>query len=365
MYLGAQRTRERGEAYDKFIEAFVQAVKKLFPNAMLHWEDFGRTNAHRILHRYQDEICSFNDDIQGTAAVVLAAVVAAVHQAGSRLSDQKVIVHGAGTAGIGIAEIIREAMLHQGMSPEEAHDHFWVIDRQGLVVEDQSECRDYQLPYARSRADLADWQVADPKCITLEEVVDNVSPTLMIGTSAQAGAFSERIIKKMAAECERPIIMPLSNPTSRAEARPADLLEWTNGQALVATGSPFGPVNYHGSRYTIAQANNALIFPGIGLGVAAAQATRVTTHMIYEAAVALAGMVNEFRVGASLLPTVGQLRHVSSVVAMAVIKAAVEDGVARRHPDDLVKAVYERMWHPDYPKLEVLPPLSDYLEGEF
>ena len=252
LYLGERHARVRGERYDAFIELFVQTVTRLFPNAMLHWEDFGAGNAHRILQRYSGSICTFNDDIQGTAAVVLAAVLAAVRLTGVPLPQHRVVIHGAGTAGVGIADLIREAMARAGTPPEDTHAAFYTLNSRGLVVEDSEGVRDFQRPYARTRAEVAGWTVADPHRITLEEVVREVRPTILIGTSARHGAFSEEVVTTMAAHCERPIIMPLSNPTSRSEAHPADVLAWTDGRALIATGSPFGTIRHGETYHTIA-----------------------------------------------------------------------------------------------------------------
>ncbi|MCA0250875.1 MAG: NAD-dependent malic enzyme [Actinobacteria bacterium] len=355
VYLGERHARVRGERYEEFVEAFVAAVTKLFPNAMLHWEDFGAGNAHRLLNRYKDRICTFNDDIQGTAAVVLAAVLAAVRHTGVPLAEHRILVYGAGTAGVGIADIIRDAMTRAGLPEEQGHERFYAFNSRGLIVADSAGVRDFQRPYARSRAEVSGWAVADPARITLLEAVREVKPTILIGTSAQPGAFSEAVVREMAAGCERPIIMPLSNPTSRIEAHPAELLEWTDGRVLIATGSPFG-THKHGEVYhTIAQANNALIFPGLGLGVSAVRASRVSDEMIYAAADALAGLANEYRPGASLLPSMSDLRLVSATVAMAVAETAVRQGYARRGFDDPVNDIYQRMWKPEYPRLEILP----------
>lgn len=354
LYLGERHARVRGERYEEFIDSFVRAVTTLFPHAMLHWEDFGPSNAHRILERYSDEICTFNDDIQGTAAVVLAAVLAAVRLTGVPLSEHRVVVYGAGTAGTGIANIIRDAMERAGLSRDDAYARFYGLGSRGLIVDDLPGIRDFQRPYARTRAEVGSWTVADPARITLAEVVRAVQPTILIGSSAQAGAFTEGIVREMAAGCERPIIMPLSNPTSRSEAHPADLLTWTDGRALVATGSPYGTIEHNGVYHTIAQANNALIFPGLGLGVSAVRSSRVTEEMIYRAARALAQLVNEYRPGASLLPSMSDLRLVSSEVALAVARCAVEEGYARRPLTDPVNDIYQRMWKPEYPRLEIL-----------
>ena len=354
LYLGERHARARGADYDSFIDAFVLAVGRQFPNAMLHWEDFGAGNAHRILHRYADSICTFNDDIQGTAAVVLAAVLAAVRLTGIPLSQHRVLIYGAGTAGVGIADIIREAMAHDGLPPDQAHGHFYAFNSRGLIVEDGPGIRDYQFPYARSRAEVDGWTVANPARVSLAETVRAVQPTILIGTSAQTGAFDVDVVTAMAEGCERPIIMPLSNPTSRSEANPADLLEWTNGRALIATGSPFGTIRHAEVYHTIAQANNALIFPGLGLGVSVVRATRVSDEMIYAAAAALAGLVNEYRPGASLLPSMNDLRLVSATVAMSVAKTAEEQGLARTPLTNPINDIYQRMWKPEYPRLEVL-----------
>jgi malate dehydrogenase (oxaloacetate-decarboxylating) len=365
LYLGERHARVRGERYDEFIDLFVQTVTRLFPNAMLHWEDFGAGNAHRILNRYSSEICTFNDDIQGTAAVVLAAVLAAVRLTGVPLSEHRVMVYGAGTAGVGVADLIREAMHRAGLAEDEGYGQFWAFNSRGLIVEDGAGVRDFQRPYARSRADVADWTVADPARITLAEAVHHVQPTILIGTSARHGAFTEDLVREMAAGCPQPIIMPLSNPTSRCEAQPADLLEWTDGHALIATGSPFGTIRYGEIYHTIAQANNALIFPGLGLGVSVVRAERVTAEMIYAAADALAGLMNEYRPGASLLPAMSDLRVVAATVAKAVAEMAEAQGLARRPMTNPISDIYQRMWKPEYPRLEILPPQPSTDEPAF
>ena len=355
MYLGEAHTRVSGARYDEFIDSFVDTVTRLFPHALLHWEDFGADNAHRILTRYKDECCTFNDDIQGTAAVVLAALLAAVRLKGTRLDEQKIVIFGAGTAGVGIADIIRAAMARQGLPEDQTYSRFWAFNSRGLIVAGDDSIRDFQVPYARDPAEVEAWGV-DPRSASLADVIEHVGPTILIGASARAGAFTERIVTSMAARCDRPIILPLSNPTSKSEAVPADLLRWTKGKALIATGSPFDDVLYEGRTYAIAQANNALIFPGLGLGVSVVRARRVTDSMIYAAASALAGLANEYRPGAALLPSISNLRLVSSTVAMEVAKTAMAEGVATEYPDDLISAVFERMWKPKYPTLEILEP---------
>ncbi|HVK43411.1 MAG TPA: NAD-dependent malic enzyme [Micropruina sp.] len=355
LYLGERHARVRGERYDAFIELFVDAVTRQFPSAMLHWEDFGAGNAHRILQRYSQQICTFNDDIQGTAAVVLAAVLAAVRLTGTPLSQHRVVIHGAGTAGVGIADIIGEGMAKAGLPRDQTFAPFYALNSRGLIVEDSVGVRDFQRPYARSRAEIDGWDVADPNRVTLEEVVRNAQPTILIGTSAQTGAFNQSVVTAMAGYCDRPIIMPLSNPTSRVEALPSDLLDWTDGRALIATGSPFGTIRHGEVYHTIAQANNALIFPGLGLGVSVVRAERVTDEMIYAAADALAGLVNEYRPGASLLPPMSDLRIVAATVAMAVARTAEAQGLARNPMTNPINDVYNRMWKPDYPTLDILP----------
>src|SRR6185437_13395255 len=284
MYLGERHPRVRGERYDRLIDAYVTACQKLFPHAMLHWEDFGAANARRILNTYADQVCTFNDDLQGTAAVVLAAALSAVRAVGSRIRDQRVVIHGAGTAGLGIADMIRDVMIREGLSPAEATARFYALGSRGLLVDDAPNLRDFQVSYARTAAEVASWSTGAGTGITLANVVSAVRPTMLIGTSTQASAFTEAIVKDMAAHTERPIIMPLSNPTSKCEALPEDLIRWTGGRALVATGSPFPPVAHGGITHRIAQANNALVFPGIGLGVTVARARRINPPMIAAAA---------------------------------------------------------------------------------
>jgi malate dehydrogenase (oxaloacetate-decarboxylating) len=354
MYLGNRHARVRGERYDELIDAYVTAATKLFPNAMLHWEDFGASNARRILNRYADQVCTFNDDMQGTAAVVLAAAFSAVRAAGQRMRDQRVVIHGAGTAGLGIADMLRDVMVSEGLSLEEAGRRFYALGRNGLLTDDQTAgMYDFQVPYARPAGEVAGWSTAagsDGK--SLANVVANVHPTMLIGTSTQARAFTEAIVKDMAGHVERPIIMPLSNPTSRAEAVPEDLIRWTGGRALVATGSPFPPVEYEDRSYRIAQANNALVFPGLGLGVTVSRAHRISDRLITAAADAVARLSDATAPGAPLLPPVEDLRTVSAAVAIAVAVAARDEGLAQVSIDDPVQQVYQAMWRPEYPRFE-------------
>jgi malate dehydrogenase (oxaloacetate-decarboxylating) len=353
VYLGARHPRVRGERYDELIDTYVTVAHRLFPNAMLHWEDFGAANAHRILARYADTYCTFNDDIQGTAAVVQAAAMAAVRAAGTRMRDQTVVILGAGTAGTGIGDALRQLMIESGLSHAEAARRFYAVDRMGLLTSDYpGPLRDFQVPYARAAAEVSSWRRDDDGHIGLAEVMIRARPTILIGTSAQPGAFTEPIVTEMAAHVARPIIMPLSNPTSHAEARPADLIAWTGGRALIATGSPFGPVEYDGARYRIAQANNALIFPGLGLGVTVCRARRVTGQMLSAAARAVAGLSDVTEPGAAVLPPVTSLREVSAAVGAAVVRAAQAEGLADRPLDDPDVQVRRAMWAPAYPKVE-------------
>jgi len=386
LYLGERHARVRGERYDDFMDHVVQTASRLFPKAMLHWEDFGASNAHRLLEKYRHTHCTFNDDIQGTAAVALAAVLAGVNVTGMPLHEHRIVIFGGGTAGIGIADLLRDTLIRDGVDPEVAQSQFYVLGSKGLFVDDSTTLREFQAPYARTRDEVSKWVLGGPAgsgapggsgagtgvngngrngngrngngnghpAISLADVVRNVRPTILIGTSTVGGAFTKAIVQDMAAHCDRPIIMPLSNPTARAEATPADLIEWTQGRALIATGSPFEPVDYREVRHVIAQANNALIFPGLGLGVAASDASRVTDGMIVAAAEALASLVNAYRPGASLLPRISELRPVSAHVALAVAQAAADEGVARHPLQDPVNDIYTRMWQPEYPEVEII-----------
>ena len=356
MYLGARHARVRDERYDRLIDAYVAAASKQFPHALLHWEDFGAANARRILARYADQVCTFNDDMQGTAAVVLAAAFAAVRAAGTRMRDQRVVVYGAGTAGLGIADMMRDQMVREGLDPQEATRRFWALGRRGLLTEDRAEHQyDFQRPYARPVEEVAGWGGGPDRGVPLAEVVARVRPTMLIGTSTQAGAFTEDVVRGMAAHTERPIVLPLSNPTSKCEARPEDLIRWTEGRALVATGSPYPPVVHAERRYDIAQANNALVFPGLGLGVAVSRARRITSRMIAAAADAVAALCDAGRPGAALLPPMSDLRRVSASVGVAVALAAADEGLAQVSVDDPIQQVHEAMWRPEYPRIEVVP----------
>jgi malate dehydrogenase (oxaloacetate-decarboxylating) len=346
MYVGNRHSRVRGERYDAMIKAYVETASRLFPRALLHFEDFGPSNARRILNEYRGQARIFNDDMQGTGAITLAAILVGMRVAGSRAREQRVVIFGAGTAGVGIADQIRVVMTADGITDEEAMRRFWCVDKQGLLVEDMSDLRDFQQSYARPRSEVSDWG-ADGR-IGLAEVVANVHPTIIVGTSTAGGAFTEQIIREMAKGVERPMIFPLSNPTERIEAVPADVITWTDGRGLVGTGTPWAPVPYKGTDYVIGQANNALIYPGIGLGTTVARAAHVTDGMLLAASQAIAGLVDVRRPGAGLLPQVDNLRAVSATVAVAVAKQALNDGVAQATLADPVQAVQDAMWQASY-----------------
>lgn len=350
LYVGNRHPRVRAEVYDEFIAAFVAGVQEVFPRALLHWEDMSPAHARRLLARYRDELPSFNDDVQGTGAVNLAAVLAAVKATGVALPGHRIVIFGAGSAGTGIADQLMAAMQADGVSAAQARAAFWAVDRYGLVEAGDQRMSADQLRYARSADEVADWRRDDALGgIALAEVVRRVHPTVLIGTSARGGAFTEEIIKDMAAHTERPVILPMSNPTELAEARPGDVIEWTGGRALVATGSPFPPVDYRGTRYVIGQANNALVFPGLGLGAITVRARAITDNMLSAAAHAVAGLVDAGTPGAPLLPEVAALRETSFAVATAVARAAAEDGVARVPlSDDVREQVRSHMWQPVY-----------------
>ncbi len=375
LYMGCRHERVRGERYDAFIDSYVRTALDFFPNALLHWEDFGNVNAHRIIDKYGSEILTFNDDIQGTGAVTLAAVLSGVELSGIPLTEQRVLVFGPGAAGIGNADQIAAAMELAGLNEEEARGRFWAYDYRGLLTEETEGVLPFQRPYLRTVAECEDWEresVVEKEQksgtgstdrgvggssaagssaagrIPLLEVVRRVKPTILIGTSGMAGTFTEEIVREMASHVERPVIMPMSNPTQLAEAVPADLLNWTDGRALIATGSPFAPVVHDGVMVEIGQSNNALVFPGLGLGAIVTRSARITERMFAAAADAVAGLADLSRPGAALLPGVRDLRRVSEEVAVAVAEAAMEDGAARFYPEDVRAAVRDAMWDCTY-----------------
>jgi len=349
LYVGWRHERVQGSDYDVFIEKFVHAVKKVMPHVFFHWEDFAGSSAQRNLDTYRDTLCSFNDDIQGTAAVCVASVYAALRTNGQRLRDQRVVIFGAGAAGLGNAEELVRAMQREGLSEPEARARVYAVDRYGLVVEGM-QATEAQKRFARPTAEVADFARNEKGEISLEETVKRGKATVMIGTSTQRGAFSETIVRDMASRTEGPIIFPLSNPTDKAEATPEDLLAWTHGKAMLATGSPFEPVECEGKQFRVGQANNAFIFPGITLGSVAVRASRVSDDMIWAATQALAELSparEDPRQG--LLPTVGRLREVCRRVGLAVAEQAADEGLARStHSQDPRSCVEQQVWQAEY-----------------
>jgi malate dehydrogenase (oxaloacetate-decarboxylating) len=353
-YVGNRHRRVRGARYNAFIDAYVEAVTALFPHALLQWEDFAPANGRRILEKYRDRICTFNDDMQGTGAIALAAAISAVRVCGTPLRNHRVVIFGAGTAGIGIADQIRGAMVREGLSQEDAIDRFWCVDRHGLITTDMTKAlAEYQAMYARPAGESKNWhRGGNGDGIGLAEVVRRVKPTMLIGASTVAGSFTEAIVKEMAAHADRPIIFALSNPSARAEANPADLITWTEGRALVATGGAFAATTYKGVTYAVAQVNNAMLYPGLGLGAIVARAGRISDGMFAAAAGAVSSLVAVRQPGASLLPHIDDLRSVSATVAMAVVEAAEAEGLAAVKVGDIVQQVQDAMWQPEYRRIE-------------
>lgn len=352
-YLGMRHQRLSGEAYFAYIDRFVAAVEKLFPKSLLHFEDFGRGTAAQILDRYQDRILTFNDDIQGTGVIALAGVLGALNISGQSIAEQRFLTFGAGTAGMGIVKMLYNELIKQGMSPKEAKQHFYLVDRQGLLFEDTPGLTPKQQAFVRSRDEFADaGELTD-----LPAIIKAVQPTVMIGTSTVHNAFTEAAVKEMAKHADRPIIFPISNPTEKIEATPADLIKWTNGKALVATGIPSATVAYQGIDYQIGQANNALIYPGVGFGALAVNAQIINDEMLAAAAHALGGLVDVKAPGAPVLPPVSQLTAFSKQVAIAVAQSAIDQGLAQTDlsAEQAVAAMY---WQPEYQPFDEL--LANY-----
>ena len=343
-YLGNRHERVRGDRYYAFIDQFVETVERLFPKLYLHWEDFGRGNAANILNKYKTKIPTFNDDIQGTGIVTLGGVFAAMDIAGEKLTDQVYLCYGGGTAGAGIASRVLREMVVDGLSEEEAYKRFFMVDKQGLLFDDMDDLTPEQRPFAKKRSDFAN---AD-KLTDLLEVVKTVKPTILVGTSTQPSTFTKEVVEAMCENTERPVIFPLSNPTKLAEATAKDLIEWSNGKAFVATGIPSDDIEYNGVNYVIGQANNALIYPGLGLGMLASEASLLTDEMIGAAAHALSGIVDITKPGAPVLPPFKYVAEVSLKVATAVAKKAQEQGLARASEQDMEKAVRDFRWTPKY-----------------
>lgn len=344
LYLGNHHRRINGEPYYQFVDRFVQTAEKLFPGLYLHFEDFGRDNADNLLKHYRGQILTFNDDIQGTGVIVLAGILGALKISGQKLTEQKYVCFGAGTAGTGIVEQVYAEMLQMGMKPDEAREHFYLVDKQGLLFEDTPDLTPAQKPFVRKKAEFA-----HPDQLTdLKSVVQAVHPDILVGTSTRSGAFTQEIVTEMADHTERPIIFPLSNPTQLAEAKAQDLIQWTKGKALVATGIPADPVEYQGTKYEIGQANNALVYPGLGLGALAVNAKILSDEMISVAAHSLGGIVDSSKPGAAVLPPVEKLNVFSQTVAKAVANQAIKDHLNQNDYQDGEEAVQALRWSPVY-----------------
>ncbi|WP_144161145.1 NAD-dependent malic enzyme [Paraburkholderia sp. BCC1885] len=350
LYIGWRHERVRGEEYDDFIETFVSAVAKRWPHVLLQWEDFAKNNATRMLEKYRDRLCTFNDDVQGTAAVATGTLLSAINVTGVPLTEQRIAVMGAGSAGCGIASLIRKAMTDAGLSDSEAGKRFFMVDRDGLLVEGMDGIASFQQPFLQDKAALANWKLDHPDRVALLDVVRNAKPTVLIGVSGQAGAFSEPVVRAMAEHNARPVIFPLSNPTSRAEATPGDLEAWSEGRAVIGTGSPFPALERKGAKFKVDQTNNSYIFPGVGLGAIAVKASRVTDQMFMAAAKALAAASPaRSDPGKNLLPPVTSLRDVSITVALAVALQAHKEGLTQGVSTDQIEGlIRSKVWTPHY-----------------
>ena len=344
MYLGNRHERVTGDKYYEFIDKFVQTAENMFPKLYLHWEDFGRSNAANILNKYKKEIPTFNDDIQGTGIVVLGGIFGAMNITGEKLTDQVYLCYGGGSAGAGIADRVHAEMVSEGLSSEEAYKHFFMIDKQGLLFDDMEDLTPAQKPFAKKRADFANCG----DMTKLLDVIKAVKPTILVGTSTDAGAFTKEVVEAMCENTERPVIFPISNPTKKLEATAKQVIEWSDGKAFVATGVPSGTVSYKGVDYQIGQANNALIYPGLGLGMLASEASLLTDEMIGAAAHSLSGLVDPGQPGAPVLPPFQYVAEVSIKVAEAVAKKAQEQGLAQAEEKDMAKAVRDLKWYPKY-----------------
>jgi malate dehydrogenase (oxaloacetate-decarboxylating) len=348
MYPGNRHGRVRGERYDEFLDAYVKTAVKLFPNALLQWEDFGPANGRRILKKYRGHIRTFNDDLQGTGAVALAAAVSALRICGTLLRNQRIVIFGSGIAGIGIADLFRDVMIAGGLTGEAATQRFWCLDVDGLLSGDKSDSS-----YARPAAEVKGWRREGPaNAIGLSEVIRHVRPTMLIGTSGTGNVFTEAIVREMARHTARPIIFPLSGPPPLVEATPADLIAWTDGRGLIATGSPFTPVTHKGITHVIGQTTNSMLYPGLGLGAIVSKARLISTGMLSAAANALSSLVAVQVPGASLLPHTDDLRRVTVTIAAAVAEAAVAEGLAAVKLTDIVQQVEDAMWQPQYRRIQ-------------
>lgn len=344
LYLGNRHKRVDDETYYAFVDKFVSAVRKEYPNALLHWEDFGRGHAKNILDKYEDTLPTFNDDIQGTGIVTLAGVLGALNISKIDYTNQTFLVYGGGTAGMGITNILKDELIKQGVSEEKANQHFYIMDKQGLLFDDMDDLTEAQQVFAKNRNEFSNtvnWK-------NLKEVIENIKPTVLIGTSTQTGAFTEDAVKEMLKHTERPMIFPLSNPTKLAEATAQDLLKWTNGKALIGTGIPYNDIEYNGVNYSIGQANNALMYPGLGLGLIASKAKKVNQQILSAASHALGGMVNPDEPGAAVLPPVEKIHQCSRAIAKAVAQSVIDQGLNAETIDDIDKAIEAEIWYPEY-----------------
>ncbi|RIY33239.1 NAD-dependent malic enzyme [Psittacicella hinzii] len=347
LYLGYRHPRVRGEKYDAFIAEYLKVASEFFPKAMLHFEDFGAGNARRILTKYRDQYRIFNDDMQGTGAIVMAAVTSGLKVTQENFKEQRLVVYGAGTAGTGMADQISAAMEREGLTREQAKARVWLIDRHGLVTADMNDLPDYQQEYARAPEEVSTWERTNGE-IGLLEVIKQVKPTILIGTSTHHGAFTQEVIETLVANVVRPIVLPLSNPDEKIEAMPEDVIKWSQGRALVCTGIPVKPFVYNDITYHIGQGNNALLYPGLGLGVIVSRATKITDAMLEVAAKAVSDQVNPTELGHAILPPVRELRSSSAKVAVAVAKQAQAEGVALVTSDNWEEVVEKAMWKPEY-----------------
>ncbi|HDK3591312.1 TPA: NAD-dependent malic enzyme [Staphylococcus aureus] len=344
LYLGNRHKRVDDETYYAFVDKFVSAVRKEYPNALLHWEDFGRGHAKNILDKYEDTLPTFNDDIQGTGIVTLAGVLGALNISKVDYTNQTFLVYGGGTAGMGITNILKDELIKQGVSEEKANQHFYIMDKQGLLFDDMDDLTEAQQVFAKNRNEFSNtvnWK-------NLKEVIENIKPTVLIGTSTQTGAFTEDAVKEMLKHTERPMIFPLSNPTKLAEATAQDLLKWTNGKALIGTGITYNDIEYNGVNYSIGQANNALMYPGLGLGLIASKAKKVNQQILSAASHALGGMVNPDEPGAAVLPPVEKIHQCSRAIAKAVAQSVIDQGLNAETIDDIDKAIEAEIWYPEY-----------------
>jgi malic enzyme len=360
LYLGLKQKRVRGQEYQDFVDAFVAAVQKVFPHTLLQWEDFLKGNAIFQLRRFRDKLCTFNDDIQGTAGVIVAGLFSAMRITKGRMRDQRVVFAGAGASAQGISDLIVSAMMQEGLSREQANKQIWTVDSRGLVTKARTGLEEFKATYARDIHEVASYECKDRNNITLLETVTNVKPTILLGTSGTPGMFTKEIVEMMAKVNDRPIVFPLSNPTSKSECTAKDAIEWSEGRAIVATGSPFSPVTYKGRTYRIGQGNNAFIFPGVGLGISAVRIPRVTDAMFLEAARALAGKVTEQDLAeTAVFPQLTRIRECSVAVACAVVRQAVKEGYADEEIlEGLEENVRQAMWEPKYLPIHYEPSLN-------